>query len=58
MNVCVWYIVVVLGSVMVLSIPTLCSIIMSEQHVELSLVKIELLSKMLLHYITVDSNMH
>ena len=31
---------------------------MSEQHVELSLVKIELLSKMLLHYMTPNSNTH
>jgi hypothetical protein len=31
---------------------------MSEQHVELLLVKFELMSKMLLHYVTPDINMH
>jgi hypothetical protein len=31
---------------------------MSEQPIELSLVKIELLSKMLLHCVTPNSNMH
>ena len=31
---------------------------MSKQSIELSLHKIELLSKMLLHYVTLDSNMH
>ena len=31
---------------------------MYEQHVELLLVKFELMNKMLLHYVTPNSNMH
>ena len=31
---------------------------MSKQPIELLLVKIELLSKKLLHYVTINSNMH
>ena len=57
MYACGTYIVAVLHLVMALGIPTLCSI-MSKQHVELLLVKIELLNKILLHCVTLDSNKH